>query len=274
MQISHKKRWVILTSIILLVALIIVFFYPIRSYLVMGAYSMYNNKTSVMKEQSFKLDMPGGNSTNKKDWYPFVNIYDTSYEFSRFINHDVSLTVLYNFGAFKGKSSSLYDEQSKYFGAFYGAYVIHDNEEPDLTYGFNDEEIDFNQIVAVPQFDYQYLVIEDLGCNNLIFDILSYDAVYDTAYIGFDDWVKIDAIMLSNSPSHSYQEKKLGYIQYGLPLTNDKPDFFEIKLYGRMYARYFKEYKSTIVIYVMGADKEMINECDKELLQKTTIKQK
>jgi hypothetical protein len=38
-----------------------------------------------------------------------------------------------------------------------------------------------------------------------------------------------------------------------------------------MYARYFEEYESTVVIYVMGADQDIIDECDDEILSSTKI---
>ncbi len=251
---------------------LILFFYPLRSYLIMSAYSYYNNKDSVMSEKGFKIDMSGGLLTLKKDWYPFVNIYDTSYEFSKYTGKDLSLTVLYNFGAFKGNSSLLYDENSKYFAAFYGAYAVCVNDSLQKRYGFDGTKVNIDEISAVPMFDYKYLVIEDMGCENPEFELISHTMSDKISYVGYDDWVRIDAKMRSNSPTHERMEFKLGYIQYGKPVKSDKGDFFETELWGRMYVRYFEEYESTIVLYVMGADKEVIDECDKEILTNTEIK--
>ncbi len=269
-----KKRWMLFSLLLIGVLIIALFFYPIRSYLVMSVYSEHNYKSSVMKTQGFDIDIKGGLSTLKKDWYPFVNVYDTSYEFSKYTNRDLSLTVLYNFGAFEGKNSSFYNENSDYFSAFYGAYIIKNEENSDSTYGFDGDKLNMVEIAAVPLFDYKYLVIEDLGCPNPVFEIEEYETEYDVEYLGFENWVRIDATMSANSPSHKRVEKKLGYIQYGAPINNNKDDFFEIKLYGRMYARYFDEYQSTVVIYVMGEKEDMLEECDNKILSKTIIKSK
>ena len=216
--------------------------------------------------------MKGGFSTAKKDWYPFVNTYDTSYEFSRYTGEDLALTVLYNFGAFDSlRSSSFYNEESGYFAAFYGAYVVHDESGEGMPYGFMEGKADIDEIAQVAMFDYKYLVIQDLGCDNPVFELIEYDTLENTDYIGYSGWTRIDAKMLSNSPSHTRVEKKLGYIQYGQPRDNGKDDFYTIDLYGRMYARYFEEYESTIVIYVMGADQDIIDECDGEILSATKI---
>jgi hypothetical protein len=268
-----RKRWLVIFALIAAAA-VALFFYPLRSYLVMSVYSRYNYKTSVMRRQGFDIDIKGGLYTPGKDWYPFVNCYDTSYEFSRHTGEDLSLTVLYNFGAFGSRSSAFYDESSDYFAAFYGAYALHDNQAPDRAYGFDGEEINIAEIAEVPMFDYKYLVIEDLGCAYPVFEIERYETEDVAKYAGYENWVKVDAEMKANSPSHTRREKKLGYIQYGPPISNGKDDFYEITLYGRMYARYFEEYQSTIVIYVMGVDEGMIDDCDSEILSATKIHDK
>jgi hypothetical protein len=182
--------------------------------------------------------------------------------------------VLYNFGAFNGPSSALYDESSNYFASFYGAYAICYNEDTNRKYGFDSEKINIEEIAAVPIFDYKYLVIEDLGCDNLVFNIDKHETLAKLNYIGYAGWVKIDAVMKANSPSHKKEEFKLGYIQYGKPMDNEKEDFFETILLGRMYARYFEEYGCTIVLYVMAASEDIIDECDNEILSKIEISKK
>ena len=267
---SLKK--IIMAAVATLVILTALFFYPLRSYAVMSVYSRYNYKSSVMQKQGFAIDMKGGLSTARRDWYPFVNTYDTSYEFSRYTGEDLDLTVLYNFGAFDSlSSSSFYNEHSDYFAAFYGAYVIHDAGGTDEPYGHKDSKPDIDAVAEVASFDYRYLVIEDLGCGEPVFEIDDIAVREDADYLSYSGWTVIDAKMRSNSPSYTRVEKKLGYIQYGPPRDNDKDDFYTIDLYGRMYARYFKEYDSTIVIYVMGADRDMIDECDDAILSKTKI---
>ena len=271
MKKPSNKKLIAALAVFIAIAAAALFFYPLRSYTVMSVYSRYNYKSSEMQKQGFLIDIKGGFSTCKKDWYPFVNTYDTSYEFSRYTGEDLALTVLYNFGAFNGRASTIYDESSDYFAAFYGAYVIHDESGEGARYGFSDGGADVDEIAQVAIFDYKYLVIQDLGCDKPVFEIIKYDTEEDTDYLGYPGWTRIDAKMRANSPSHTRVEKKLGYIQYGPPQDNGKDDFYTIDLYGRMYARYFEEYDSTIVIYVMGADRDTIDECDEEILSATRI---
>lgn len=272
MEKNRTKRYILIVTVLVIVAICVEFYYPLRSYLVMSIYSRKNYKESAFEENNLDIDIKGGTITSKKDWYPFVNIYDTSDEFSYNIGRDVNITILYNFGAFDGKSSRLYDDKSRYFAGFYGAYVIQEIENPDKKYGFKDDVLEIDEIMEAFEFDYKYLVLEDLGCINPVFDVHEYDIKYDTSYLGYDDWVRIDTKLKSNSPSHERIERKLGYIQYGPPITNDKPDFFEIELYGRMYARHFEEFNSTILIFVMGIDEVVIDECDDMILSKTIIR--
>ena len=269
---SKKKKIIVLIVIVMIMLTICIFYYPLRSYLVMHFYSKYNEKSSVMQQMGFEVDIPGGNSTPKKDWYPFVNIFDASSRFSNYTNQDLTLSVLYNFGAFSGKSSSIYDDTSPYFSAFYGAYVVKNNEIPNTPYGFQNGTIVFDEIMKVALYDYKYIVIGDLGCINPVFEVLSYDISDSVNYAGYDGWVKINADIKTNSVSHNFKSKKAGYIQYGKPQNNDKPDFYEITLKGRMYARYFEQFDSTIVIYVMGEDSNMIEICDTDILSFTKIK--
>ncbi len=272
MQDIKLKKIIIVTAVIVVMIVIALFYYPLRSYLIMSIYSTYNNTTSVMKQQGFDIHIPGGAFTSQKDWYPFVNIFDTSQGFSNYIDEDVSLSVLYNFGAFEGKSSSLYDENSKYFGAFYGAYVVKNNISKKEPYGFKDNKLDINQIINAAKYDYKYLVIRDFGCLEPIFDVISYDIQENISYIGYNDWVKIDAEMITNSTAHTYKKHLTPYLQYGVPKKTNKEDFYEIILKGRMYARYFEKHDTTIVIYVMGTSSQMIDECDNEILAHITIK--
>lgn len=240
----------------------------------MHFYSKHNEKTSVMQQKQFDVDIPGGTFTKTKDWYPFVNIFDASSRFSNYIKQDVTLTVLYNFGAFKGASSSLYDEASPYFGAFYGAYVVKNNEAPNKPYGFRGSSFVYDEIMKVASYDYQHIVIGDLGCVNPVFEVLSYDIIDDVSYAGFDGWTLINADIKTNAASHTYDSHKTAYIQYGKPMDNDKPDFFEIALKGRMYARYFPQYDATIVIYVMGTTDNLVDTCDRDFLSHIQITDK
>lgn len=269
-----RHQLIKLVFIIVIISIVVAFYYPLRSYIVMKLFSAYNQNKSVMRENDIIVQIPGGNITKDKDWYPFVNTFNSSEGFSRFISRDVDLTVLYNFGAFEGRSSTLYAEDSKYFSSFYGAYVLKNNEDTDEKYGFREDKLDINQIVDVTLYDYTYLVLYGFGCINSIFDVVSYETIENVSYIGYNDWIRIDAVIYTNSPTHDYDGSKLSYIQYGKPIKTDKEDFFWMYLQGRMYVRYFDEFKSTIVMYVMAGSQDTINECDDEILKQTIIKNK
>lgn len=103
--------------------------YPI-SLAVMKVYSGIHQKDSIMAKKGISLEIPGGDSTKEKDWYPFVMTFNASESFRRFIGEadgaDLDLTILYNFPAFdvlKG-CSTLYNPNSPYYNSFYGAYMV------------------------------------------------------------------------------------------------------------------------------------------------------
>lgn len=96
-----------------------------RSVAVMSVYSRMNGRGSLTAEKGLRIRMPGGLSTLKKDWYPFVMTFEAGTDFGRAAGcPGARLTILYNFGAFglQGRSS-LYDPDSPYFNSFYGAYL-------------------------------------------------------------------------------------------------------------------------------------------------------
>ncbi len=98
---------------------------------VMGVYSKMNEAESLLASEEIDLSIPGGLSTLRSDWYPFVMTFEANSGFRRFTgDSSLSLTILYNFPAFsltKG-CSRLYDTSSPYYNSFYGAYLVKDTD--------------------------------------------------------------------------------------------------------------------------------------------------
>lgn len=247
----------------------------IKSYTVMFIYNLYEKNNSLLEKDNIRLTMPGGLVTKEKDWFPFVMTFNDNEGFSSFLGRDVELTILYNFGAFemlKG-SSLLYKKSSDYYSSFYGAYII--KEQDEKKFGFdNDGMINIKEISQVPKYDYKYLVLKGLGCDNVYVDFKINNINLIDEYIGYSEWYKIDAKIKTNSPIHKKVEDHISYIQYGEPPEEyyEGVDFPINDLVGRLYVRYFDELNSTIIFYVIAPNKKTIEKCDKKFLAKTSIK--
>ncbi len=68
-----KRLFLLLMIIIFIVS---PFFQFIKSITVMGIYSYMCKKDSFINALDIEIDMPGGLSTPKKDWYPFVMTFN------------------------------------------------------------------------------------------------------------------------------------------------------------------------------------------------------
>ncbi|WP_427339356.1 hypothetical protein [Caloranaerobacter sp. DY30410] len=253
-------------------------YYTLKSYIIMYPYSYYNRLNSITYKRNIKFYIPSGIITKEKDWYPFVLTFNDNEGFSKYTGKKLSLTIFYNFGHFKFKEgfSSYYDQNSPYFSSFYGGYVIYNNENPDDSYGFNiDGKIKIEELESIPRYDQTRLVLPSLGCpEHKIYFKSKIDKIeYDIEYLGIKDWVKIDSIVTTNGPNHKYKEKHLGYIQYGKPPANySGEDFPLVNLKGRIYAKYFDNYKMTIILYIVAPNIDTIENCDKNILSKSKIK--
>jgi len=281
---KKPKRWktVLVVALLILVALTVIFlkaplYYQARSYTIMYFYSKYEMKNSILQKQNIAVEIPGGSSTKEKDWFPFMMTFNDDQGFSDYRDRDLALTVLYNFGAFSwnSSSSSFFNNRSPWYNSFYGGYVVKENSSPDKVYGFNSNgEPAINEIFAVAEYDYKYLVMKSLGCpqEKLVMDISSYKLTPNVSYAGYDGWIQIDSILRVNSPSHKFVRDRRAYIQYGNPLRQTyQEDFQMMRTYGRTYARYFPEFKSTIFLYIVSSDQGTLSTCDKQILSKSTI---
>lgn len=246
-----------------------------RSYLVMYAYSNLEKKSSLLNKLDVKVKIPGGQSTKEKDWYPFVLVYNDNQGFSNYMGRELSLTILYNFGAFDWKhgSSTYYQKDSPYYNSFYGGYIVQEHQT-NRQYGFADGEPFIEEIISVPEYDFKYLVMKSLGCpeEKLVMDALSYEITADVEYAGYDDWYKIDGLLLLNTPNHKFKSNRRAYIQFGNPIEpSNTEEFGLITMHSRIYARYFEEIGSTVFLYIMTPGSAELEKCDKEILSKTVI---
>lgn len=307
--------------------------YPV-SLAVMKVYSGMHEKESIMAEKGITLEIPGGGITKEKDWYPFVMTFNDSAGFRRFLAEqpasgqtaaagqaaggaaagdrassvgrtdysELELTILYNFPAFDlfAGCSRLYDTTSPYYNGFYGAYLVSgDVVEADGSrhpYGFTPEgSLDTAATAQVPQFDFQKLVLGDMGIDRsqLVFDWTLTGTEEEVDFAGSDGWTRADAVLTVNGVSHTKREFHQSYLQYGPPgfakgvsdsaagsdTTADQTsvvgsaggDFAPVDLSGRLYGKYLPEYDTAIFFYVLAKDPDVVETCSKEILGRSRV---
>lgn len=281
----RSKKVLGLCSILLIVLFFQVIGYPfwdtLKSYGIMYLYDKYVQNNGYLEKQDILFYIPGGSLTPQKDWYPFILHHDASYSFSKYTKRNLSCMILYSFGSFdffKG-SSNLYNPNSSYQGAFYGGYAIFDHNRQNPPYGFyTNGNLNIKEIEAIPLFDQTRLVLPSIGCSQekIKFESVITAMKNDIPYINREDWTRIDAMIKTNAPTHSYKDKNIGYIQYGKPHKkfNIDKDFPIISLKGRLYIKYIKEFNGTFIFYIMAKDQNILDETDKSILSHSIIKSK
>ncbi|MGN1415089.1 MAG: hypothetical protein ACI4WY_12675 [Anaerovoracaceae bacterium] len=301
----------------ILVAGIAFFWSPFSNYpvslAVMKVYSGMHEKESIMAEKGITLEIPGGGITKEKDWYPFVMTFNDSAGFRRFLAEqpapagradysELELTILYNFPAFDlfAGCSRLYDTTSPYYNGFYGAYLVSgDVVEADGSrhpYGFTPEgSLDTAATAQVPQFDFQKLVLGDMGIDRsqLVFDWTLTGTEEGVDFAGSDGWTRADAVLMVNGVSHTKKEFHQSYLQYGPPgfkkdaddleaagtgaaghegvVGSVGGDFAPVYLSGRLYGKYLPEYDTSLFFYVLAKDPDVVETCSKEILERSRV---
>jgi len=264
-----KHGW--LAIFLLFDIILILFFVPmLRSMAVMSVYSIVESQNSVFKKSNITIDIPGGLSTKEKDWYPFVMTYNADY-FSSYVDQDVDLTILYNFGAFNNQMhcSTLYDEESDFHGAFYGAYGIQTHN--DTAYGYSiDGELDTQALADIFRYDMNILVLKSIGCDDTEFSYSITNHTQENLFgMTFD---VVDAVIKTNSPLHKQSNFYPAYIQYGTPyLFHSKKDFKKTTAYGKMYSTYIDAENMTLCFYVIAPNQEMIDSTMNRFIKKTNL---
>lgn len=246
---------------------------------VMCIYSKMNEKTSLLYTEEIELSVPGGLSTLRSDWYPFVMTFEANSGFRRFTgDSSLSLTILYNFPAFsplKG-CSRLYDETSPYYNSFYGAYLVKDTDGD--IYGFTEQPDgtfypDTAAVAEVPKYDFWRLVLSEFGLTNknAVFDWTVTDISEPLTYAGEDGFYRMDATLTVNGSSHKYDGFTQSYLQYGKPNFPVTDPLAPVPMYGRLYGKYLEDKQVSLFFYIVAADKDVLEECDREILSKSSL---
>ncbi len=248
------------------------FFVPsVRSEIVMRPASYLAYRDSVMRQKGFQLVMPGGNATGKEDWSSSMKIYHTTAFESA--ENPISATILYNFASFSGSRSRLYDSDSPFEMAYYGAYAVtRENEEN--PFGFTEAgELDESELAIIPLYDLEILVLRGLGCPRELAKtkIDSFEEVKIEVGHPLEEWIRVDTRIETRSVVHAKNGWNQNDLQYGSPPKEVKESFPSLTLKGRVYLRYFPEWESTVFLYVFAKDEALIQETDTQFLQKVKI---
>ena len=259
-----------LITFILLVFIIIWFWQPLRSIVVMSVYSAIHEKDSIMAKNGFDIEIPGGFSTIERDWYPFVMTFNADGYMARdgLVN---GMTILYNFPAFNPltRTNIFYEPDSPYNSSFYGAYVIESVGITPYCY-MDDGSPDYAEVMHAFKYDYVNLVLESLGDKEFEFVVRQFTG-RETDFISYSGWTMVNAVLDTNSVTHVYEESKRSYLQYGRPTGRTNNSFAEQQMHGRLYMRFFPEYDSTVIFYILAKERSLINECDDKILSKSIL---
>lgn len=246
---------------------------------VMGVYSNMNKTESLLETEAITLSIPGGLSTLRSDWYPFVMTFTADGGFRRFTDDSsLSLTILYNFPAFSPIQgcSRLYDTDSPYYNSFYGAYLVKDADG--VPYGFTEAldgtlYPDADAIAEVPKYDFWQLVLAEFGLTgkNAVFDWNITDISEPLSYAGDEGFYRMDATLTVNGASHTYNGFTQSYLQYGKPNFPVTEPLAPIPMYGRLYGKYLEEKGVSLFFYIVATNEDVLEECDRELLSQSTL---
>ena len=211
----------------------------------------------------------------------------------------------------RGKGCSrLYDSTSSYYNAFYGAYLVTDTADLSETgdtsladtadvsgterqegaaaggkvssrarppFGFRaDDSLDLAKTGLVPQYDFEQLVLRDFGlrAQDMQFDWTVREVQTVDGFLGYDGWSCVDADLTVSGAFHRANGFRQSYLQYGTPKYDAYSDdpFAPVNMRGRVYARYFAEWESSVFFYVMAPSQDVVDRCDRVILQKSKLR--
>lgn len=275
-----------LKRLLLIIATLVVFFlspffYPVRSYMIMSVYSHTHYKESYLNQEMIKVDMPGGLSTWKRDYYPFVMTFDATSGYSRRSKRDVELVIYYNFGAFrwlKG-NSSMFDPHSRYYNSFYGAYVVREDKGDTSFMYREDGTLNIDYIMDITDYDVKELVLSSFGDRTPTLEYTiegNKEPVTKHKEIDGRMFTVIDATLTMDGMWHQYQKDYMSYIQYGKPLEEDGEgieSFEPVTGYGRIYLYEDKASKISYILYAIATNEAVIEEVENDYIEKTRISQ-
>lgn len=248
------------------------FFVPgFRSEAVMRPASLLAYQDSVMKQKGFHVILPDGCATWERDWTSSMKLFHAkAFESAE---HPISATIFYNFAHFSGGRSLLYDEESPYEMAYYGAYAV-SRDGLDRPFGFDESgALNRQEASLIPLYDLEALVLRGLGCPAELAqaEIVSFEEKPANPETPLAKWIRIDAVVETRSLIHRAAAWNQNDLQYGSPPKDVTEDFPPLTLQGRIYAKAFSEWDSTIFLYVFAKDRELIEVTDRDFLQKVKI---
>lgn len=240
------------------------------SHLVMKVVSSSAEAKGVAAQSGLNIQFENPESSKMLNWFSEMCLYNVPDLSEKDLglegNREFELSIYYTFGDFKNGRSLVYEVESEYHNAFYGAYVIK---------GLGD--ISDNQAVleAVARYDYTKLILSGLGYakQQISFEPVSASVASKITYCGSDNWNRWDATVKTRSVNHRVTSNLQHYVQFGKPaLAEQTPEFGETQLYGRMYAKYFNEQEVCVIFYIMTPDQVLLTRTDEQLLSKTSIR--
>ena len=94
-------------------------------------------------------------------------------------------------------------------------------------------------------------------------------------YVGSSGWTRLDASLRVNGVIHRAEGFRRSYLQYGRCAYDPKDygleDFAPVHMKGRLYAKYFSEWDTSIFFYIMTGDEQVLERCDAEILSKSIL---
>ena len=144
-------------------------------------------------------------------------------------------------------------------------------------FGFRaDGSLDLAKTGLVPQYDFEQLVLRDFGlrAQDMQFDWTVREVRTVDGFLGYDGWSCVDADLVVNGAFHRAHGFRQSYLQYGTPKYDAIAggDFAPVTMCGRVYARYFSEWESSVFFYVMAPSWEVVASCDQQILQKSKLR--
>ena len=163
-------------------------------------------------------------------------------------------------------------ERARTFPA--GAKVSNGARPP---FGFRaDGSLDLAKTGLVPQYDFEQLVLRDFGlrAQDMQFDWTVREVRTVDGFLGYDGWSCVNADMTVSGAFHHADSFRQSYLQYGTPKYDAIAggDFAPVTMNGRVYARYFAEWESSVFFYVMAPSWEVVDSCDRQILQKSKLR--
>ena len=232
----------------------------IRASVLMPIASAYELKQA---SPTMHLEIP---RSDLLSWFPHMLVYQDKGGYNNQFKTSVDLTIYYTFGAFDTLTTSrFYDEKSPYYSAFYGGYVVEHAGEDLIERQ--------RMIETIPSYDYQYLILRDLGCPDalLTFKPKVMEMAEGIDISGYSDWTRYDIEITTRGSAHERQGFIRHDLQFGTPPPPIGKAFPEVRLYGRLYARYAPAEDTLLILYVIAPSEQLVLDTDRESLLKTVV---